>query len=147
MGLNSSKGGCCFEDLDCFSSLPVPHSNFPPLAHSSQRVKSRYFPTSTDSLTGNAGSRIGLASGPQRRRTKNAFQRTKSFLDLAIVSHPAKMINGPKQFPVLMHELLKSIGEERAGGGFARIGVADRASPPSSFACEVFTFTRIQPHR
>ena len=78
---------------------------------------------------------------------KNAFQRTKSFLDLAIVSHPAKMINGPKQFPVLTHELLKSIGEERAGGGFARIGVADRASPPSSFACEVFTFTRIQPHR
>lgn len=34
---------------------------------------------------------------------KNPFQRTKSFLDLAIVSYPAKMINGTKQFPALMH--------------------------------------------
>ena len=68
-GLESSKGGCRFDACACFSSAPVPHSNFPPLAHSSQWVKSRYLPTSTDSFRGKAGSRMGLPSWPQRRRT------------------------------------------------------------------------------
>ena len=47
-----------------FSSAPVPHSNRPPLAASSHRVKSKNFPVSTVFLVGKFGSKIGLDSGP-----------------------------------------------------------------------------------
>ena len=74
------------------------------------------------------------------------MQGTKSFLNFAIVSHSAKMIHGPKQVPVLLHQFLRCRADEGACGRLASVGVANRASPPSSFACEVFAFIRVQPH-
>ena len=53
------------------SSAPVPHSNLPPFADSSRRVKSKYLPVSTVStvfLVGKFGSKIGFDSGPCSKR-------------------------------------------------------------------------------